>query len=81
MQDLTANTTTVNFVITRKTGVIFRLRKDYGSIMGTTLRIQSEARNKQEERIGKFELASSIVSSKFPHRVIGYASKSESSCS
>ena len=62
---LPANKDSANFVIIHNAGVIiFRVRKDFGSIMSTTLRIQRKLRNKKEQRIGKFEIASS-----FPHRV------------
>ena len=74
---LPANKGSANFVIAHKTGVlIFRLRKDYGSIMSTMLRIQRKLRNKKEQRIGKFEIASSFGITNFR---IEYVSKSESS--
>ena len=53
---LPANKGSANFVIAHKTGVlIFRLRKDYGSIMSTMLRIQRKLRNKKEQRIGNLK--------------------------
>ena len=74
---LPANKGSANFVIAHKTEVlIFCLREDYGSIMSTMLRIQRKLRNKKEQRIGKFEIASSFGSTNFR---IEYVSKSESS--
>ena len=68
---LPANKGSANFVIAHKaSAIIFRLRRDYGSIISTMLRIQRKLKNKKEQRIGKFEIASSFGSIyKFPHRV------------